>query len=43
VDPTTNIVYHPLWNPAPEDPKLLDRLTDFNDESGAPVRLENNN
>jgi hypothetical protein len=42
VDPTSNIVYHPWWNPTPEDPKIVDRLQDYTDESGAAGRMELN-
>lgn len=42
VDPTTNAVYHPKSNPAPEDAKLKERLQDVSDEAGNASRISGN-
>lgn len=40
IDPTTNTIYHPEYNPAPEgDAKLQERLTEYNDDAGDHSRL----
>lgn len=43
IDPTTNIVYHSEFSPAPEaDAKLKERLQAYTDEAGNEARIEAN-